>query len=216
MSTPPPGSGYFVAPTDGPGPGLLLLHNWWGLNRDAKDLANEFADAGFTVLAPDLADGENFTDLQDAHDALGRADMNVLASLVQSSVGIVRQAASEPSRPIGVVGLGSGASWALWLSARATADVAAVVTYYGSQTIGMEGSQAEYLCHWAEEDENVSDEDMAQLGLSLQLARREFRFEMHERTLAGFAEKTLPSYNAAAAAVAWRQSTEFLASRLAP
>ena len=116
MSSAPAGTGYFVAPEGGPGPGVLLLHSFWGLNRAAKSIADRLADAGFTVLAPDLAHGRVFEDEPDAIAALSEADMNVNASLVQASVGIVKRAQSSPGRPIGVVGFGPGASWALWLS----------------------------------------------------------------------------------------------------
>ena len=193
---------------------MLLLHSFWGLNRAAKDTADRLADAGFTVLAPDLADGAVFEDRDEALDALAGADVNVLASLIQSSVPVVRRAQLDPEAPIGVVGYGSGASWALWLSARLTSEVSAVVTYYGSQTIAMERSTASYLCHWADDDANVSDDDIAQLGLTLQLASRPFRFEHHEGTESGFAEAGRPGFDSEADAVAWRQTIEFLAGEL--
>ncbi len=213
--TPPPsGTGYFISPSDGPGPGVLLLHSFWGLNRATKDTANELADSGFTVLAPDLLDGVTHEDADAAFAALAETDMNVVASLIQSSVSILRRASADPAAPIGVLGYGPGASWALWLSARFTDEVSTVVTYYGSQSIPMEGSNASYLCHWAEGDENVSDLEVADLGLSLQMAKRDFRFEHHEGTVDGFAEPGRPGYDGEAAAVAWRQTTEFLASAL--
>lgn len=208
------GQGYFISPDAGAGPGVLLLHSFWGLNRQVKDLANQFADSGFTTLAPDLAAGQVFDDEDEAFASLAEADMNVNASLIQSSLGILRRAQLDPTAPIGVVGFGSGASWALWLSARLVEEVGAVVTYYGSQSISMEGSQASYLCHWAESDAQVSDLEVADLGLSLQLAGLEFRFEHHEGTVDGFAEAGHPGFNAEAEVVAWRQTTEFLASAL--
>lgn len=210
------GQGYFVSPTDEPGPGVLLLHSFWGLNRQAKDFANALADAGFTTLAPDLTGGQVFDDDDSAFAWLKDADMNVNAALIQSSLGIVRRAQKYPAAPIGVVGFGSGASWALWLSARLADDVEAVVTYYGSQSISMEGAKAKYLCHWAENDANVSDLEVADLGLTLQIAGLDFRFEHHEGTADGFAEKGRPAFSPEAEAVAFRQTTEFLAGVLSP
>jgi len=208
------GSGYFISPDAGPGPGVLLLHSFWGLNRQAKDTANRLADHGFTVLAPDLTAGVVYEDAPAALDALAEADMNVLASLIQSSVGILRQASADPDAPIGLVGYGSGASWALWLSARLVDQVRAVVTYYGSQSIPMDGVKATYLAHWAENDTNVSDLEVAELGLSLQVAAADFRFVHHEGTRDGFAESGRPDFDAEVEAVAWRQSAEFLAEAL--
>lgn len=208
------GSGYFISPTAGPGPGVLLLHSLWGLNRQAKDTANRLADHGFTVVAPDLNAGNEYDDPAEALAALHDADMNVLASLVQSSLGVLRRASADPTAPIGIVGYGPGASWALWVSARLTEEVGAVVTYYGSQEISMEGAQASYLCHWAETDLLVSDLEAADLGLSLQLAGLNFRFQHHAGTTSGFAEAGRPEFDAEAEAVAWRQTTEFLADKL--
>ena len=191
----------------------MLLHSFWGLNRQTKDMANQLADSGFTVLAPDLAAGSEFVDEDEALTALAEADMNVVASLVQSSVGILRRAQADSTAPVGVVGLGSGASWALWVSARLTQEVGAVVTYYGSQSIPMEGAQASYLNHWASES-IVDDLEVADLGLSLQMAGLDFRFEHHDGTSDGFAEDGRPGYDAEVAAVAWRQTIEFLAGTL--
>lgn len=210
------GSGYFISPDAGPGPGVLVLHSLWGLNRHTKDTANRLADHGFTVLAPDLSGGEVFEEESEALVALGDADMNVTASLVQSSLGILRKASLDPVAPIGVVGYGPGASWALWASARLTEEIGAVVTYYGSQSIAMDGAQASYLCHWATADSLVSDLEVADLGLSLQMAGLDFRFEHHEETSNGFAEEGRPEFNGEAEAVAWRQTAEFLASHLRP
>ena len=208
------GSGYFISPEAGPGPGVLVLHSLWGLNRQAKDTANRLADHGFTALAPDLTGGAIFEDEAQALAALGEADIDVLASLVQSSLGILRRASANPQAPIGVLGYGPGASWALWVSARLTEEVGAVVTYYGSQNIPMDNARAAYLCHWAQEDSLVTDLEVADLGLSLQLAGLDFRFEHHEGTASGFAEDGHPKYDAEAEAVAWRQTAEFLASEL--
>ena len=210
------GQGYFISPDEGPGPGVLLLHSFWGLNRQTKDTANKLADSGFTVLAPDLASGEVHEDQAAAQEALKSSDMNVAASLVQSSVGILRRAQLNPEAPIGVLGYGPGASWALWLSARLTAEVGAVVTYYGSQSIAMDGATASYLNHWSGTDSMVSDLEVADLGLSLQMAGVDFRFEHHEDTADGFAEDGRPGFDAEAEVVAWRQTTEFLASTLRP
>ena len=48
---------YRATPVSGEGPGLLLLHAWWGLNETIPSFADAFADAGFVVIAPDLYRG---------------------------------------------------------------------------------------------------------------------------------------------------------------
>ena len=58
----PAGEAFLVNPRGGVrGPGVLLLHSWWGLTEEVKDLAERIADEGYTVLAPDLLQGEQPT-----------------------------------------------------------------------------------------------------------------------------------------------------------
>ena len=43
----------------GPHPGVLVLHEAFGLNRDMRRIARRFADEGYVALAPDLYSGGN-------------------------------------------------------------------------------------------------------------------------------------------------------------
>ncbi|HVN26850.1 MAG TPA: dienelactone hydrolase family protein [Candidatus Binataceae bacterium] len=47
-------SAYLAAPASGSGPGLILLHEIFGVNRHIRELADLYAEEGYFVLAPDL------------------------------------------------------------------------------------------------------------------------------------------------------------------
>ena len=181
-----------------------------------KAKADELAEAGFAVLAPDLNDGVIAQDIDHAGRLLLDADMNVTASLVQSSLRLLRGATASADVPLGIIGYSSGASWALWLSERLAEHCQAVVAFYGTQSIDFEAAQASYLLHFAADDDTVEDDDVALLGLNLQLARREFRIQHHEGVKHGFAEAHHPEYDAPSESAAWRRSIEFLTSVLRP
>lgn len=216
-SLPSPGTGYFVRPSDDtPGPGVLLIPSPWGLTPSLKEKADQLADAGFTVLAPDMNDGETASNADDAHRLLLETDINVTASLVQSSLRLLQAASPDRTAPVGLLGYAAGASWALWLSVRFPDQCAAVATFYGAQTIPFDGSHSSYLLHFAEHDDDVSDEDQAMMGLNMQLAKCDFRVEVHPGVRSGFAEAAHPNFDGSAEAVAWRQTLEFLASALKP
>jgi carboxymethylenebutenolidase len=47
-------NGYLAAPASGSGPGVILLHEIFGVNRHIRELADLYAEEGYFVLAPDL------------------------------------------------------------------------------------------------------------------------------------------------------------------
>lgn len=50
--------GYLAEPVgDGPFPGVLMVHEWWGLNSEIVELAGALAAEGYVVLAPDTYRG---------------------------------------------------------------------------------------------------------------------------------------------------------------
>ena len=46
--------GYLATPEVGSGPGILLLQEIFGINWHIRDVADYYAQEGYTVLAPDL------------------------------------------------------------------------------------------------------------------------------------------------------------------
>jgi carboxymethylenebutenolidase len=66
---------FVVIPDEGiSGKAVVLIHEWWGLNDHIKDVAQRYAEEGFTVIAPDLYRGKVYTTPEDAGVA-----MNALA-----------------------------------------------------------------------------------------------------------------------------------------
>ena len=66
---------YLAVPDGGAGPGVLVLHAWWGLTPVFTDVCDRLAAAGFVALAPSLFPGgataatiAEAEVLRDAHD----------------------------------------------------------------------------------------------------------------------------------------------------
>lgn len=206
---------YFVEPTSGPGPGILVIHSWWGLNDGTRATCDALADGGFSVLAPDLFDDELPTTAEEAEAALASLDINEAASLLLASVNALRALTVDPRAPIGVIGFAMGASWALWLSARLPQSVSSVVAYYGTQHIDFDESEAEYLLHAAALDPLASPDEMAQTEAWLGLAGRPVVSHVYPDVAHNFAEVGAPDFDEEAAALAWERTLDFLRSRAA-
>jgi hypothetical protein len=52
--------GFLAVPPTGKGPGVLVLHAWWGLNDTIKAFCTRLAGSGFVAFAPDLYQGDVF------------------------------------------------------------------------------------------------------------------------------------------------------------
>ena len=203
---------YFVQDDTGPGPGVLLLHSFWGLTSSVKNLADGLADRGYTVLAPDINFGELPESEQDALDHLGAASPDRLASLVLSSVELLHEKSIEG--PIGIIGFGMGGSLGLWASVRLSSKVAAAVSFYGSQQIDFAGSQSAYLVHLAEDDEFITSDEAAFMEATMGLESLPVEVITYPGTKHGFCEPDGDSFDPASFEEAWTRTLGFLADRL--
>lgn len=203
---------YFVQSDDGPGPGVLLLHSFWGLTSSVKELADDLADHGYTVLAPDINFGALPDSEQEALNHLGAANPDRLASLVLSSVGLLYEKSTDG--PIGIIGFGMGGSLALWASVRLADLVTAAVSFYGSQQIDFAGSNSDYLIHLAEEDEYITDDEAAFMEATMGLEELTVEVVRYPGTRHGFSEPDGETFDPETFDDAWKRTLEFLGNRL--
>jgi carboxymethylenebutenolidase len=204
---------YFVQGDAGKGPGVLLLHSFWGLTSSAKDLCDGLADHGFTVLAPDINFGELPETEQAGIDQLAAASPDRLASLVLSSATLL--ADQSATGPVGIVGFGMGGSLGLWASVRLKDVVGAVVSFYGTQQIDFAGSVSSYLVHFAEEDEYITDDEAAFMEATMGLEALPVEVITYAGTKHGFCEPDGETFDPDAFEIAWSRTIEFLKVRLA-
>src|SRR6266576_3302235 len=54
----------------GPLPGIIVIHEWWGLNDWVKEQASKLADQGYVTLAIDLYRGKVATTPEEAHEIM--------------------------------------------------------------------------------------------------------------------------------------------------
>lgn len=203
---------YANAPVSGTGPGVLVLHSWWGLTDGIKQRCNQLADAGFCALAPDLFDGETAHDLEHGRKLLREVDPNQLAIGVKSCAEALRRMPATTDDRIMVVGFSMGASLGLWLSEREPDGVGAVVGLYGTQGIDFTETRASYQLHMTVEDPMIDPDEVALMEASLGLAGRPVEVHSYEGVGHFFAEEGTPGFDEAAADLAWQRTIEFLSA----
>ena len=208
------GTGYLALPDGGHGPGVLVLHSWWGLTPSFRATCDRLAAAGFVALAPDLFVGEVATSVEEAESRLAVASPDEIAHLTRSSLHTLRSIDRTPDGPVGAVGYSLGASMALWLAARVHDDIAAIVTFYGSQEVDFAEATSAFQLHFAEHDVYVSHDQRVLLEAELRLLEKPVEGFDYPDTSHWFAEDDRPEFDPAAAALAWERTLSFLQKHL--
>jgi carboxymethylenebutenolidase len=204
--------GYLALPLTGSGPGVLVLHAWWGLNDTMKWICGRLAEAGFVAFAPDLYHGKVVDTPADAEKLGAALDENYLqarAEIAQAAEYLQAQTGQEGE--VSVIGFSLGAFYALDLAAQRPDLVNKVVLFYGSGGGDWSSSRAAYLGHYAENDPYETPENVAELEAGLRSAGKPVTFYNYPGTGHWFFEPDrVDAYNQSAADLAWERTLEFL------
>ena len=208
------GTGYLALPNQEHGPGVLVLHAWWGLNPFFKELCNRLAGAGFVAFAPDLYQGRIAATIDEAKALLEQRDFEAMEAIAAGALTYFRAHPAVRGDGVAALGFSMGAAWATAMASVAPTDIAAVVLFYGADTGDFARSRAAYLGHFAEHDEWEPLDGVRQVEASIRAAGREVTFHIYPGAQHWFFETNRPEYDADAAAVAWQRSLDFLQKHL--
>jgi carboxymethylenebutenolidase len=217
--------GYLATPDAAIGPGVVVLHAWWGLTEPFRLVCDRLAEAGFVALAPDLYRGKTTAAVEEAKALVAALDQDEerVRGDIAGAVQFLRQheatSATSPADSRGtfaLVGFSLGGAYALDMSVNLAEDIAAVVTFYAAYTgPDYRRAKAAYLCHFAEDDPYEPAQSAAQMEQALQTAGRPATIYTYPGTTHWFFEPNRPdAYDAAAAALAWERTLAFLNTEL--
>ncbi len=208
--------GFLAVPPSGNGPGVLVLHAWWGLNDTIKAFCTRLSESGFVAFALDLYHGK-VADTIEGAETLGNAlDANHLqaeAEVAEATL-FLNERVGQTGHGLAAIGFSLGAYYALHLSAADPEHLRSVVVFYGTQGTMLSdfsNSRADYLGHFAEKDQFETQSNVDLLEAALRRAGRPMTF--HHYADAGhwfFEPDRSEAYNPAAASLAWDRTLAFL------
>jgi dienelactone hydrolase len=115
-------------------PGVLVVHEWWGLDEYAKDRCKQLAELGYVAFAPDMyGEGKTVTEREHAQKMATAVRADVKAWRGRAEAGL-KQLASQPNvdgSKLAAIGYCFGGSTCLQL-AYAGADLKAVATFHAA------------------------------------------------------------------------------------
>ncbi|HEX5960619.1 MAG TPA: dienelactone hydrolase family protein [Rhodanobacteraceae bacterium] len=205
--------GFLAIPPSGTGPGILVLHAWWGLNDTIRTVCKQLAESGFVAFAPDLYHGKvagTIAAAEELSKAL-KANRRQARAEVSSAAMFLNEHTGQANRGLAAIGFSLGAHYALEASVTDPEHVRQVVVFYGTGPEEFSGSRAAYLGHFAENDEFESKADVDSLAEALKRAGRAATFYRYGGTGHWFFEPDRSlAYNAEAASLAWDRTLAFL------
>ena len=108
-------------------PGLIVLHEWWGLDTAIQEVGQRLADLGLTVLIPDLYHGQLARTPDEAGQLMARLDkLAAVQQDIRASVTWFKQS----GRRVGVLGFCMGGALTV-AAAVHLPDIDAAVCFYG-------------------------------------------------------------------------------------
>lgn len=196
---------------NGGGPGVLLLHAWWGLKPFFKQVCDQLAEQGFTVLAPDMRDGQVATTIEEAKALMEKSDGQHVGDIVMTAKDHLRGLVQGK---IGAVGFSMGAAWTLIAASYRPEEFAAIVLFYGNEGVDYGKITAKVLGHFSDNDEWEPNEYVDAAFAAFEQAGVDATRHVYPGVAHWFVEPDRPEYDPAAAQLAWARTFEFLKKNL--
>jgi carboxymethylenebutenolidase len=208
------GTAYVARPKGTPRGGLLILHEWWGVNDWVKSEADRYATQGYLVAAVDLYGGSVATSADEAQKLMSSLDDRTATDV--EVAGIEWLARALPGKKIATLGWCMGGGQSLHASLASPEKVAGTVIYYGLPVTDvhvLKTLRGPVLGIWAKRDGWITPEKVAAFDLALKDAGIKHEFRSYDADHA-FANPSGGHYNPPAAQDANEATRRFLKSTL--
>lgn len=200
-------------------PGLVVIHEWWGLNEWIKQQAEHFAKQGYVVLAVDLYRGKVATDAETAHELMrGLPQDRGVRDLTSAADWLAQRKDVDPRR-IGAIGWCMGGGYAAQLAV-ADPRLRAVVINYGSlptEKTALKSIHAAVLGNFGGQDRGITPDDVHAFAAAMQSVGKPVDVKIYPDAGHAFENpNNTGGYRAADAQDARERYDHFLAEHLRP
>jgi carboxymethylenebutenolidase len=212
------GTGAFVAWPAGrdPAPGIVVVHEWWGLNTQIRTVARRLAKEGYVAIVPDLYHGKVADDPELAHELMRGLDENKAVTYLEAATAWLRAQPRVGKQRIGVVGFCMGGRFSQLLALH-NPQLSAVVMFYGRPETAPETLaklHAPLQAHFGAEDQGIGLDQTDALRAGLSKAGKPGEVYVYHGAGHAFMNDMRPSYHADASRLAWARTLQFFQKHL--
>jgi len=193
--------------------GLIVVQEWWGLNKNIEKVADRLAKKGYLTIAPDLYRGKVAIDYENAGHLMKGLDF---AKAVEDIRGAAQFLQANGCKKVGVIGFCMGGALTL-LSSASVKELHGGICFHGCPPLDYlkaEDIKIPLQCHFGDLDDHkgFSDPETAnQLEEKLKNAGVNVEFIRYPKCGHAFTNEFRPEvYNPAAAEIAWKNVYQWL------
>ncbi len=195
-------------------PGVVMVHEWWGLNAHIEGMARALASHGYAVVAPDLFGGNVATRPEDALAQVRALDQGNATRILRNAVAHLRD--DEVAPRVASLGwcFGGGQSLALALSGE---PLDATVIYYGRLDTDPRNLSAitwPVLGIFGAEDQSIPVAQVREFESALNTVGVASEIHIYEGVGHAFANPSGSAYTPSKAMDAWAKTLAFLKANL--
>jgi carboxymethylenebutenolidase len=211
--------GGFLAVPDKPGtyPGIIVVHEWWGLNDWVKEQTEKLAEQGYIALAVDLYRGKVAADPSEAHELMrGLPQDRGIRDLQAAYDYLAARKDVKPGR-IGSIGWCMGGGFSLQLAIHQPRLAACVVNYGSLPTDPNDIQQilAPVLGNFGADDKGITPADVQAFDKTMKGLNRRIDVKIYPGAGHAFENpNNTNGYRPEAAADAWKRTLVFLHNAL--
>ena len=201
----------------GPFPGLIVIHEWWGLNDWVKEQASKLADQGYAALAIDLYRGKVATTPDEAHQIMRGVPEDRAKRDLHAAFEFLASQPSVKKDRIGAIGWCMGGGYALDVALEEPALAADVINYghLATDPDALKKINAPILGLFGAQDKGIPPEDVRKFGEALDHLSKKIEVKIYDDAGHAFENpNNKDGYRPADAADAWQRTVAFLAANL--
>lgn len=205
--------GFYAAPVkEGQYPGIVMIHEWWGLNDNIRTMARRLASFGYNVLAVDLYNGKVATSQAEAMKQVGSLNKEEAIANMKEAATYLR---NKKSTKVGSLGWCFGGGQSLQLSLNDSLD--ATVIYYGTlvtDKTALSSIQWPVLGIFGDKDQSIPVSSVNEFEKSLNGLKIENEIYIYQGVGHAFANPTGANYAPRETQDAWQKTIAFLEKHL--
>ena len=199
-------------------PGVIVIHEIWGLVDHIKDVAARLALEGYVALGVDLFEGKTVTKLEEGRKFRERFTEEKILKDLDGAFSFLKHLPCVNPKRIGSIGfcMGGGLSLLLACSNR---ELAAAAIFYGrnpSPINRVKDIQCPILGNYAGADMAITESDINLLKQTLTKYGKTFDIKTYPEAPHAFFNDTRDSYRPEAAKDAWKRTLQFFNRYLSP